>query len=594
MFFQLKQVLARLFRSIIKFRLGFPHWLLLGVCLSWLAACSFGLPPVNSVETAQKVLQENILPKISVQDSLVTEAIAAQYSIQPVQENLPRLEEFPLYGAQPSNDAKTLYLEIFGSSEKSNGEKQDERWLVDVAEAFNASKETLDGKTIQVGVRFMPSVIGQRLIAAKVAQPAGYSPSTELSVEFLKNAGVSPTVIAPSLVPNYSGFVVRQDLYQSLAKNGKVSFDDLLAAIVAGKVVLGYPNPYTSSISLNLLHTILWQAAGHQKDGKPLSLADLQSPAVSSVFDAFQKQVLVTTRTSRDLRDIFIRDPDKLQAFPLEYQNYVNLKILPGFEKTEFIPFGLPHRNPLVSFPWTTAPQKQALKKFADFALSPAMQQKAEAIGWVKTDYLKQGKFPPLPSGEVVKTAQSFWKARKDSGKTVYMSIVIDSSGSMEGERMKALKTALKQAIQQINPGNYVGLVTFGNNPQRLVTMAPFDTKQKQRFLAAIDAIKADGSTAMYDGTLVGLADLLEYKKKDPNGRFYLLLLTDGENNRGFNLRDVKDVLQYADVRIYPIAYGEVNQDELKAIAALRESTVESGDPKQVETILKELFQTNL
>jgi Ca-activated chloride channel family protein len=546
------------------------------------------------VESATKVLQENILPKINVQDEPVSEALAAQYAVNKVPDSLPKLEDFPLAAAQPSTDANILYLEIFGSSEKSNADKQDERWLVDVAEAFNARQQTLGGKTIQVGIRFMPSVIGQRLIAAQRAKPAGYSPSTDLSLAFLESEGIKPTVIAPSLVPNYAGFVVREDLYRSLSQKGPASFDDLLGAILAGKVVLGYPNPYTSSISLNLLHTLLWQAAGHNQDGKPLTVKDLQSPAVTSVFDAFQKQVLVTTRTSRDLRDIFIRDPDKLQAFPLEYQNYVNLKSLPGFENTAFIPFGLPHRNPLVALPWTTAEQQQALQKFAVFAQGPDMQQKAQAVGWMVTDYLKQGKFPPLPQGEVIKTAQSFWKARKDSGKTVYMNLVIDTSGSMRGQRIQAVKAALKQAIQEINAGNYVGLVTFGDRPRRLVKLAPFDTRQQQRLLAALEEMNPDGSTAMYDGTLVALADLLAYKQKDPNGRFYLLLLSDGENNRGFSLSTVKDVLRYSDVRIYPIAYGEVNQAELQSVAALRESTVEAGDPQQVATILKELFQTNL
>jgi Ca-activated chloride channel family protein len=47
-------------------------------------------------------------------------------------------------------------------------------------------------------------------------------------------------------------------------------------------------------------------------------------------------------------------------------------------------------------------------------------------------------------------------------------------------------------------------------------------------------------------------------------------------------------------VGIHPIAYGEVNQKELQALAALRESTVQSGNPQNVESLLKELFQTNL
>jgi Ca-activated chloride channel family protein len=47
-------------------------------------------------------------------------------------------------------------------------------------------------------------------------------------------------------------------------------------------------------------------------------------------------------------------------------------------------------------------------------------------------------------------------------------------------------------------------------------------------------------------------------------------------------------------VRFYPIAYGEVDQGELQAIASLRESTVQQGSPDNVQTLFKDLFQVNL
>jgi len=93
---------------------------------------------------------------------------------------------------------------------------------------------------------------------------------------------------------------------------------------------------------------------------------------------------------------------------------------------------------------------------------------------------------------------------------------------------------------------------------------------------------------------VVGLADLLEKKATDPTGRFYLLLLTDGEVNRGFRFDAVEDIMAYSDVRFYPIAYGEVNQGELQAIAGLRESTVQQGSPENVQSLFKDLFQVNL
>jgi Ca-activated chloride channel family protein len=164
----------------------------------------------------------------------------------------------------------------------------------------------------------------------------------------------------------------------------------------------------------------------------------------------------------------------------------------------------------------------------------------------------------------------------------------------MEGDRINSVKQGLQIASNAINSGNQVGLITFSDRPKYLVPLAPFDTLQHQRLLAAIDRLEADGSTAMYDGTMVGLADLMERKKTDPNGRFYLLLLSDGEANAGFNFEQVKDIVKYSEVRVYPIAYGEVNQQELQSLSSLRESTVQAGNPQNVQRLLKELFQTNL
>jgi Ca-activated chloride channel family protein len=384
-------------------------------------------------------------------------------------------------------------------------------------------------------------------------------------------------------------------VYQDLERAGTVSFEQFLNAVLAGKIKVGYPNPYTSSTALNLLYTILWQAAGHQQDGGSLTEAELQSPQISSVFDAFQQQVLITTVTTLDLQEIFIRDPDKLQAFPLEYQNYQTLKTLSGFEDVAFIPFGIPHNNPLVGFDWNTPDQQAALQSFGEFATSPAMQQLAAAQGFSLTDYFQQPGLPRIPNGNVLTAAQTYWKQRKDGGQTVYLMLVIDVSGSMnDNNRLRSVKEGLRIASQQINEGNQIGMVMFSDRIRLILPLAPFDQLQHQRLLAAVDSFTADGGTAMYDGMMEGIAQLMAKRASDPSGRFYLLVLSDGETNQGFGFDQVRDVLAYSDIRIYPIAYGEVNQEEMQAIASLRESTVQVGTPENVQTLLKDIFQTNL
>ncbi|MGF1517348.1 MAG: VWA domain-containing protein [Nodosilinea sp.] len=569
---------------------------LLGLCAVLLWNCAPGnqVPQVNSLESARQALEQSVLPRINVGEELIPDALAARYTTDQVEDPLPDVNQLPLYAAQPSG-SNGVYLEIYSSSEKANVNRQNERWLVEVAETFNQRQETLpSGEVIQVGVRQVASGTAARILGAGVAQPAGYSPSNDLWVAMVQSQGIDTVPVADRLVPNTAGWVLPKSVYDSLSENGTVSFDRLLNAIASGQVTVAYPNPYSSSTALNLLYTLYWRAAGHQTDGGALTVAELQTPQVNSVFDQFQEQVLITTPTTLDLQELFLRDQSNLQAFPLEYQNYLALREVPGFSDTEFVPFGVPHNNPLVGFGWNTPQQQQALQVFAQFAQSAEMQALAQQQGFVETDYLTAGDLPPYPDGETLLAAQSNWKLRKDGGRTVYMSLVIDTSGSMEGQRMQALKDGLRVAAGQINSGNYVSIVTFADRPVRRLRLAPFDQLQQQKFLATIDQLRADGATAMYDGTMVGLADLLEKKAADPTGRFYLLLLTDGEVNRGYTFDAIRDILTHSDVRFYPIAYGEVNQGELEAIANLRESTVQQGTPDNVQSLFKDLFQVNL
>ncbi len=575
----------------LRFQLRFLVGLFLSLFIFTACTTSF---TINSFDAAYQYLQDQLLSNIQVESEVVPDAIARTQVIPKLANPLPDVQTFPLYGAQPTTEPRKIYVEIFSSAEKANGDRQDERWLVDVAETFNQQQQKINtGQVIQVGVRSVPSGLGAQLLGAGKAQPTAYSPATDLWLQRLRQDRVAFETIAPELVPNYAIMAINPQTYQALAKGGTVTFDRLMDAVLAGQVTVGYSNPYIASSALNFLYALLWRSAGHQQTGKVLTLADLQLPQVTSAFDRFQKQIVVNTLTYLDLKQIILRDPQKFQAFVMAYQSYASLKQQPGFQDWQYVPYGVPENSPLVSFDWTTADEREALQKFAAFAQSAPMQQLAKQQGFAESTVTQS--VPPLPSGDVLQVAQSLWKKRKDGGKTVYMQLVIDTSGSMlEHNRLQAVQAALRSAIQQINPGNQVGLLTFSDRPIRRTPFAPFNELEQKRLLTAINELEADGKTALYDALAVGLGDLMEQQKKDPEGRFYLLLLTDGERTDGLDFNALKPVMEQSGVRIYPIAYGEVNQTELQAIAALREGSVYDGNPETVQTLLRDLFQTNL
>ncbi|MDZ8106251.1 MAG: VWA domain-containing protein [Nostoc sp. DedQUE12a] len=580
-------------------KLHFKFWLAIGLCLTFLWNCATvpSISSINSFESADRYLRQNLLPNIELDSQLVSDTAAYNVVIPPLtDDSVPDPNTFPLYGAKPNTDPNSVYIEIYASAEKANGERQDERWLVDVVEKFNQQRQRLkSGEIIQVGIRNIPSGLGAQILAARKGKPAGYTPSSALMLELLKAEGLSLQAIAPTLVSNQAIFAIQPQVYKELAKGGGVTFDSLMDAVLAGKIQVGYSNPYIASAALNFLHTLLWRSAGHTQDGKPLTITELQSPEVNSVFSTFQKQIALTTPTYLDLKQIWLRDPQKFQAILMAYQSYANLKKQPGFEQLVDIPFGTPENSPLVGFEWNNASEQEALEKFAAFAISAPMQQLAKQHGYEQTNYLKRGQFPPMPSGEVLKAVQSFWKQRKDGGHTVYMELIVDTSGSMEqNKRLQAVQEALRFASKQINRGNQIGLITFSDRPTRRITLAPFNELEQKRLFAAIDQLRPDGETALYDALALGLADLMEKQKTDPNGRFYILLLTDGERTNGLDFEQIKDVIKHSRVRVYPIAYGKVNHQELEAIAAIREGSVYQGTPEKVQILLKDLFQTNL
>ncbi|MFK8182536.1 MAG: VWA domain-containing protein [Phormidesmis sp.] len=576
-----------------------------GLCLSLLWACSITGPSIHSFTAAEEYLHKTLLPNISTETELVSDTDAYNAIIPPLADIIPNPSTYPLSGAMPTQDPNTVYVEVYSSAEKANAARKDERWLVDVAEAFNKQQQRLpSGEVIQIGVRNIPSGLGEQIIAAGAGKPAGYTPAHALWPELLKADGIPNETISEGLVTSHAIFALRPEVYAQLEQNGEVTFDQLMDAILSGKIdKIGYSNPYIASSALNFLYTSLWRSAGHSPNGKPnsatdskaLTLTELNSPEVGSLFNAFQQQVTLTTPTYLDLKQIWLRDSKAFDAIVMAHQSFVGLTQQRGFDQFKYVPFGVPESSPLVTFDWTTPAEKTALQRFADFATSEEMQQLAAQQGYERTDYLQKGDFPPLPSGEVLQAAQAFWKQRKDGGRTVYMEMVIDTSGSMnDHNRLTAVQTALRSASRHINPGNQVGLVTFSDRPTIRIPLAPYTELEQKRLFTAIEQLQADGGTALYDGLAVGLAELMEKQALDPEGQFYLLLLTDGKRNRGLHLKKLESVIKESGVRVYPIAYGDVNQSQLEAIAALRETPVYQGTPEKVELLLKDLFQTNL
>ena len=148
--------------------------------------------------------------------------------------------------------------------------------------------------------------------------------------------------------------------------------------------------------------------------------------------------------------------------------------------------------------------------------------------------------------------------------------LLADTSGSMDGQKIEALKQAVDTFVNRMYDirflgkggidveADYVGLSDFDDNYQRVISIGPIgltgadiDTWQD-----AVDHIDADGGTAFYDAVITSI-DILK-NQGAPARNNILIALTDGldqDSNSSFS--DVMAALEQSSITLFALALGE-------------------------------------
>lgn len=111
----------------------------------------------------------------------------------------------------------------------------------------------------------------------------------------------------------------------------------------------------------------------------------------------------------------------------------------------------------------------------------------------------------------------------------VNISLVIDRSGSMAGERLQQARAAAIMAVNRLLPSDVASVVIFDNSVDVLV--AAQKVTNPGMFIDAITRIASRGETAIHAGVLIGAAEVRKFK--DPARLNRVVLLSDGQANVG-------------------------------------------------------------
>jgi VWFA-related protein len=135
---------------------------------------------------------------------------------------------------------------------------------------------------------------------------------------------------------------------------------------------------------------------------------------------------------------------------------------------------------------------------------------------------------------------------------TVQLGVVLDTSGSMTGQRIAIARAATAELVGQLAPRDTVAVVAFGDQVTSLARQSGPDAFP----LDALGRLSAGGSTALLDGIYAGLLET-----GPARGPRLLLVMTDGRNNLStISGSRVIDVARRLETAIYPVAV-EVDQD---------------------------------
>lgn len=567
------------------------HWKRVGfaaVAIGIVLAVYFMLVPTPAVldkpltlEQAQARLPE-MVERIQWSSRPVQRRAKLQLgSHKDLKETLPAIEQFELT-VDPAVGPDDLLVEIFVTTTRAG--KDTDGHMVDVAKAFNDANVALSGgKTAKIRIRRIESGTGYEYIASRKYLPDAFSPVHSLWIEMAKANGVAMTEIRPSMARSVAGIVMKSRTAERIReKYHVVDVRSIINEVVQGGIAMGYTNPFASSTGLNFLVTVLDTFAEGGLD--PLS------PAVVSTFEKFQQGVPFVALSTLHMRDS-VRNDGSLDAFIMGHQTFLKTAELQhGYE---FIPFGFPHTHPFYAVGDPGTQKMEALEQFARFAERPEFRRLAERYGWnqpISTSYQPD---LVMPDGAMLLQMQRLWKEKKDAGRPIAAIFIADVSGSMAGSRIRALKQALLSGSEFISPENHIGLATFSNTVTELLPVNRFNLNQKAAFHAAVQDMDTGGNTAMYDGVLVSLKLLLDYKGAHPEVKPMLFVLTDGQTNEGFTLSDAEEVIQALKVPVYTIGY-EADLKVLKELSSLVEAASINAGEGDVEYKIGSLLNAQM
>ena len=148
----------------------------------------------------------------------------------------------------------------------------------------------------------------------------------------------------------------------------------------------------------------------------------------------------------------------------------------------------------------------------------------------------------------------------------ISLTLVIDQSGSMSGDKIDAARRSALSALDQLLPGDRATVVAFGSSPHVLVDQLTIGSGEIEQARQRIRALAATGGTNMLDALLVSAAQAQKIAGAERTNR--LLLLSDGQPDTERGLKEQVERLARQGILTTSLGIGrDYNEDLMSRLA---------------------------
>ena len=143
------------------------------------------------------------------------------------------------------------------------------------------------------------------------------------------------------------------------------------------------------------------------------------------------------------------------------------------------------------------------------------------------------------------------------------ISLVLDHSGSMNGEQMDDAKRAIRYMLGQLKDDDMVSVIAFSTQVEIILPQTEWDDVDRNELFASIDELQPRGTTAMYEALYQAYSEVSSHYNEGSINR--VMLLSDGIPNDATNLVGLAQTARGSNIPITTMGLGPYYNEDLMA-----------------------------